>query len=98
MKQPTATEIRYEQMLGELARERFYTHPETAAEAIAAHYASHATMALQLLELIKLKRYAPPEASTTHADEAIEYLTNHIKRDHLNDFGIPLEWHNPSKH
>ena len=86
----TASSIRYDSMVAERAYESMrYGSPEYQAEVIAKHYASHATLALQLLELLKARRYG---GATENLDSAIAWTVDQIKRNHRHSFGIELEW------
>ena len=64
-------------------------HPQSQPEMIAHHYTKLAATALNLLRLCEMRRYCQ---TTDQTDEAIELLTEEIKRYHLEDLGIPLEW------
>ena len=79
----------------EMARtyERLWECPEEQAEAIGRHYAAHAKIAMELLKLIELRRYAT-DTTNANADAAIAYLVEQIKRNHRHDLGMALEWVN----
>lgn len=80
---------RYEQHLSALAYDRLSKFPEQQAETIARHYTAHATLALNLLELIRARRYSD---NPKDLDAGIAYHLEQIKRNHRHDFGIELEW------
>lgn len=69
-------------------------HPQAQAEAIARHYLAHTNLALDLLNIIEVKRLAPTGAGTTSSDDAIRYLVDEIKQGHAHDLGIQLDWSN----
>ena len=69
-------------------------HPQAQAEAIARHYLAHTNLALDLLNIIEVKRLAPTGAGTTSSDDAIRYLVDEIKEGHARDLGIQLDWPN----
>ncbi len=64
-------------------------HPEIQAEIIARHYASLATVALNLLQLIEARRYLE---NAVEMDKCIEFFVEQIKTHHWQDLGIKLEW------
>ena len=72
-----------------MARRRLLTYPDQQAEAIAKHYAAHATIALQILKMVELRRQAG--AYLDH-DLIILRLVEVIKKNHWHDFGIELKW------
>lgn len=89
----SAVSQRYKQELGNLARHRLAICPDYQAEAIARHYASHATLALELLKPVELRR----QSAVFHGDDnslnhTIEMLVGQIKNNHWHDFGIELDW------
>lgn len=98
MSEQTASSIRYQQALVSLAQRRLRGRPLQQAEAIAKHYAAHATLAINLLHLIEAQREAAqqdsgtPAAIDAAANAYIAYHVEEIKRNHLHDFGIELEW------
>jgi len=84
----TASQVRYEKAVQEMAKERFWKHPETLPEAIAKHYCAHAMIALELAQLIKLRRSQwrhDPEVN-----KLIEHMAEQIKTNHVHDFGTEL--------
>lgn len=83
----SASQINYEQMQMDLAYNMLAEHPYQQAERIAKHYVAHATIALQILELLKHK------GESKDIELCAERLVNEIKRNHRHDFGIDLEWH-----
>lgn len=85
------TALRYEQYAMSLAYDRMVKCPECQPEVIARHYAAHATLALNLLELCRARRYS---RDTKDLDTAIEHCVEQIKNNHRHDFGIELEWPN----
>lgn len=90
------TAARYELELAKLAHNSMWKNPEGQAEKIAKHYCAHALLALQLLRFCEIKRNCKFDSDLTNflnTDFAIRNLTDDIKRNHLYDFGIPLEWH-----
>jgi hypothetical protein len=87
----SATATRYEMAAMALAYERMMKCPECQPEAIAKHYAAHATLALNLIELCKDRRYSD---NPQELDAAIAHCVEQIKRNHRHDFGIELEWPN----
>lgn len=84
-----ASEIRYENAAKQLAFARLQQCPESQAEAICKHYVAHAVLALDTLRLIEAARFSEDRTS---ADYAIKSFVATIKRNHLHDFGIELEW------
>lgn len=62
--------------------------PLVQEELIADHYVAQAQLAMQLKQLIKLRK----REGTGDFDEVIRYGVAQIKQAHLRDFGIPLEW------
>lgn len=88
----SATSIRYEQAVMAIAHERLRRFPEHQAEAIAKHYAAHATTAMQILKMIEARRGTWD--ATPNLDQAIQMLVEQIKTNHRHDFGIELEWLN----
>lgn len=94
------SQIRYEKHLARLARERFYLNPKSEAVAIAKHYASHAILAMQILEVINQLQCIPP--GTEVGPNVLQFIFENvkiIKQNHLIDFGLKLEWHpNSEKH
>jgi len=87
----SATSERYKQELGNMARRRLLTYPDCQAEAIAKHYAAHATIALQILKMLECRRHA---GGYPELDRSIQMLVDEIKNNHWHDFGIELEWPN----
>ena len=87
----SATYARCEMESMARAYERLHRFPEQQAEAIGKHYAAHATLALNLLELLRARRYSD---DPTNFDAAIAHCVDQIKRNHRYDFGIELEWPN----
>jgi hypothetical protein len=85
----SAMSVRYEMQAMALAHERLRRFPEQQAEAIGKHYAAHATLALNLLELVRARRGSD---DPTNLDAAIAHCVDQIKRNHRHDFGIELEW------
>ena len=88
------THVRHDAILRDMVYKRLQDFPKMRAEAIAKHYASLASIALQLLHIIEATRYAPPTENMEHAECAIEYLMKQIQHAHAADFGIPLDWPN----
>lgn len=91
MKTETATEIR------DQAERKRLTHismsrlsPEDEALVLAEHYLSLIDCAFQLHRLIRIKRDHDGPVQTI--DQEIRHLADDIKRKHLLDFGIELEW------
>ncbi len=66
-------------------------YPDHQAETIAKHYTSHATLALNLMQLIDVRRYSE---DPQNLDAAIAHCVEIIKNNHWHDFGIELEWPN----
>lgn len=89
MNNQTATAINYEKAASELARLRLLKYPSEQAETIAKHYVAHAVLALDLLKMIEARRQSDEPGNL---DWAIAYSLEQIKRNHLHDFGIALEW------
>jgi hypothetical protein len=90
----TASEIDLEKRARFLARGFLFEHPEEQARVVAEHYLSHAHIARALIHLIgefnNARRHGLGTANNMR--DGIEILLGEIKRDHLVDFGIPLEW------
>lgn len=93
----SASAARYEAAVKAMRQERFMLHPETQAEAIANHYVTLAMLAIQTLEMIKVKEHGPRlgYGEKSPLDDAIEHNIQTIKRAHAYDFGIELEWRKP---
>lgn len=85
----TATSVRYKLAEAELRR-RILLDPDQQAEAIARHYAAHAMLAKDTLDMIAIKRRY--DHQTPDLDMAIQTQIDAIKANHLKDFGIELEW------
>lgn len=77
-----------------MARRRLLTYPDYQAEVIAKHYASHATVALQILKLVECHRSAGSGSNYPMIDHTIQMLVDTIKDSHWHDFGIELNWEN----
>lgn len=90
--QTSATALRYQAAIKAMKHEQFFKHPQTQAEVIATHYCSLAILSLNLLEMIKLRHHLQ---GSEQLDIVIEHHIGEIKRHHLNDFGIELEWNKP---
>lgn len=71
-------------------RNHLLRYPHLQAEAIAEHYTKLAMIAMDLRHLTNMRRHA--DHDNTEIDWAINNITDGIKRQHLEDFGIPLEW------
>lgn len=84
----TASAINYERNAMALAYSMLANHPEREAEIIARHYVAHATLALEILQLLEMRRYSADSGETAIVKRCVEF----IKRNHKYDFGIPLEW------
>ena len=80
MSQINEAGIRYDQLV---------KYPEAQAETILRHYAAHAKIAMDTLQILNASRCAPDKKVT---DELINYAVQQIKNNHIADFGIPLEW------
>ena len=89
-----STSIRHDDRLRDMAYKRLQDFPNMRAEAIAKHYASLASVALQLLHIIETTRYAQSSENMKYVECAIEYLMRQIQHAHAMDFGIPLDWPN----
>ena len=88
----SAAATRYEHHVVAMQRERFWQHPEDAATIIAKHYVAHAMLALQTLEMIKAREFAPrpPFGTCSDIDWAITKNIEDIKKNHLFDFGTHI--------
>lgn len=85
MSEQTAYQIAQRQMrYAMLAR-----NAEIQAEIIAQHYASLASIALQVVKLIEVRRHT---GHHPEVDYCVDGLIDEMKRRHLQDLGIPLEW------
>ena len=87
--QVSASSERYKQELGNMARHRLLMYPDCQAEAIAKHYAAHATIALQILKMLECRQHI---GGYDELDRSIQMLVDEIKNNHWHDFGIELEW------
>lgn len=67
-------------------------HPERQAEAIIHHYAAHASMAIDVFRVMEKYRGLHPQDHPDHYRDYINHAVYLIRRGHLADFGIPLEW------
>lgn len=72
-----------------MTHDRLARNPEQQAEAIAYHYTRLAALSLNLLELVKIRKYGGTSVSTS---EVIRMVMEDIREAHLKDLGIPLEW------
>lgn len=72
-----------------MAFQRLEEHEHHQAEAIAKHYAAHATIALQILKMVECRKYT---GGHPELDRSIQMLVDEIKNNHWHDFGIELEW------
>lgn len=79
---------------GEQSHLRLARCPEAQAEAIAYHYTRLAALSIDLLELVKIRKYGGSSVST---GEAIRMVMEDIREAHLKDLGIPLEWNTDEK-
>ncbi len=86
----TATEIRFEMDAKKLAFKILLNDPLAQAERISNHYIAHAQMSLQLKRL--LEELSHTSAPSKDLYFAIDFCVNEIKRGHLHDFGLELEW------
>lgn len=92
----TARSIQFAEQQAAMSYDRMLRHPDYQAEAIAKHYASLATISSDLLKLTELRRNRD-DAEQCHAiEETITHHVNLIKRTHLGDFGLALEWPEPN--
>ena len=85
----SSTAIRYEASAIALAYQSLCQCQDRQAETIARHYIAHATLALNLLHLIEARRHS---SDPVNLDAAIDHCVQQIKRNHMYDFGIELEW------
>jgi uncharacterized protein YukJ len=70
-------------------------YPNTQAEAVARHYCSMIHIALDLKNMVELKRSSHgPEKDL---DDLIAITLMKIKEAHLTDLGIALEWGKPNE-
>lgn len=83
------TTIRHHEQRGALVRQRLSESTEGQAEAIARHYIAHANIAENLLKMVEARKHT---GGYGELDRAIKMLTDEIKNNHWNDFGIALEW------
>jgi hypothetical protein len=68
-------------------------HQHIQEETIANHYSSLAHMAMQLRMLIEERNFIRRNGhDSKNLDDAIEMMTKEIKKIHLADFGLELEW------
>lgn len=88
----TATSIRLKAMQLDLAYSRLSQHSHLQAEAISRHYVAHATMAMNIMYLIKLRS---PFRSNPELESVIESQIAIIKTNHANDLGVVLDWPEP---
>lgn len=86
-------ELQQDRITIDLARRRLVGSASEQARAIAKHYVRHAMLAQTLARLLEAQclRCAHPDA-----ESLIQSMVNQIKRDHLHDFGIALEWETPT--
>ena len=66
-------------------------NPTVQAEIIATHYAKNAKQAAAALELLKYRDPLNPSGNTS-IDQVIAIIMSELKRSHIEDLGIPLEW------
>lgn len=88
----TATQINVTEMQVRRRRNMLQRSKHIQEEAIANHYASCGTIALQLRVLCEERKFS----GSSKLDDAILLLSGKIRRAHMNDFGIELEWNNES--
>lgn len=87
----TATQARYERERTILTRRQVARlDPVRRAQAVARHYAAHAALALEILNMVEgMEQYdIKPEIGEPTARLLLEQL----QRAHLADLGVPLEW------
>ena len=84
-----ASTVRYEAEAKASAYGMLSQNPGMQPEAIARHYVSHATAALNLLRMINMKSLT---GGSPDLDQAIQLITEQIKANHLYSFGIELAW------
>lgn len=82
----TASQVRFEQSISELAKKRFWRHPDCAAEIIAKHYCQNALVGLQLAQVLQKRREFPD----VDCDFIIHTLVETLSQNHLQDFGSPF--------
>lgn len=83
----TASQARYDLMQADIARTCMTTWPKVEqARRIARHYMAHALIAEQL------HRLTSDPMREQEVLPMVEAIVANIKRNHLVDFGIPLEW------
>ena len=75
-----------------LGYERLASCPEVQYHAILMHYATHASIAIQAHKALKLVRQHPDDMTTAGTDRTIVCIVEQLKKGHLSDLGIPLEW------
>jgi len=84
----TASQKRYHEQIKQEAYYRLLQQPWSQAEAIAKHYLSHASIAKDILEMVRMRGDQPD----ARLDETINQLTTIITNNHRADFGIELVW------
>ncbi len=95
----SASATRYQMEAARLAKKQLWLCPQSQAEKIGKHYCSLAIVALQLLEFCDMARdtrFDDDLKQHEMAKSAIKNLSDEIRKHHLYDFGIELEWHDPS--
>lgn len=90
-----ATQTRMTEMMRDLAFGRLSEYPDRQAFAIAEHYVSMAHLALELHRVLEARRLLASPHSNPCVNHAIGEMVCEIKRHHLIDLGLELEWPSP---
>lgn len=90
MSDKTASQAREELMRAEIARDvMFRSSRLQRAKRIAEHYVAHAMVAQQIVRLLDSLPCGEVDPETACM---VERMVEDIKRNHLYDFGIMLDW------
>jgi hypothetical protein len=80
---------RFEKSQMERSRHTLAGNPLLQADALARHYTSCVTTAIQLRELVEMSKLSGGNDQTSNA---IQILIEKLKKSHREDLGLELEW------
>ena len=84
--------MRYEAATAAQTREMLAEYPHLQAEAIARHYAGYATIAMQILKLLRVLETSRYKDDCAELKALIKAQVDKIKAAHREDLGLELEW------